>query len=218
MSDDCLEDTLSSSGSSSPSVPTHPLSTPPSPHEPTFNGGWSQGDTPPSFRASLSLPEGSSPSHASNIDGLATWTPELERQLHTTLDGPQFSCGLPSSRSPLLARFAPEFDPWHFESVINNASTSDEAAIRAFCHACIEAAERERPAATQPTAAEKEHHGLFGLLALCTLTLAKALAQRDIGGRRRWTADLRLLLDAMDSLVALEEDVIQQILTDARMY
>ncbi|KAI0370815.1 hypothetical protein BV20DRAFT_979400 [Pilatotrama ljubarskyi] len=174
------------------------------------SSGWSQGNTPPSMRAYLhgddNLP---STDHGHSVDD---WAPQQEAELHATLDGPDFACGTPSHRSPLLARFAPDFDPWHFSKLVETAASQDEAAIQAFCRACIDAASRERPDGTQPTAAEREQHGLFGLLALCTLTMAKALTRRDLGSRRDGMVNLRLLLDAMEVLVEVEERAIQAVI------
>ncbi|KAI0370214.1 hypothetical protein BV20DRAFT_966835 [Pilatotrama ljubarskyi] len=171
--------------------------------------GWSQGNTPPRLYAVL---YGDDEGHNPNTAALnSDWTVEQEVHLHQVLAGPLYTCGHPPSRSPLLARFAPDFNPWHYAPIMSRTTGEEEDAISAFRQACIAAAEHARSDITRPTASEHEYHGLFGLLALCTLALAKSTAARDLVSRRQGVSDLRMLVDAMEVLADVEEEVLRDV-------
>lgn len=169
---------------------------------------WSQGHTPPQYRSLTQHEDGESdvPQPESQ-----RWSQGNETRLHNELQGPRFARGRPSGLCPLLERFAEMFSPAHFVSLIDQATSVEERAMRAFRSACQNAGDSVRMEGTRATAVDREQHGLIGITAIAMLALAKALAARDLGARRQRIHELRELVECMFVLVELEEELLQDI-------
>lgn len=171
-------------------------------------GGWSQGHTPPWFRQSSPEPDTAEEASFS----MANWTSDHEARLHVLLHGPHYRGGLSSEYDgppPLLERFVAEFDISAFTDLIATARAhEDEHAMRTFRRACNVAAARARPEGTRATVVEGEHHGLFGIMALCMLGMSRALSQRELDVCRQRMAEMRRLVECVDALLALKETVL----------
>lgn len=171
-------------------------------------GGWSQGDTPPWYRQAS--PEADTAQEvAFSMDD---WTPDHETRLHRLLQGPRYL----GERSPeydgpppLLDKFVSQFDVNAFTDLIATARAhSDEEAMRTFRRACNAAAARARPEGTRATVVEGEHHGLFGIMALCMLGMSRALSQRELDVCRQRMAEMRRLVECVDGLLEVNEAVL----------
>lgn len=171
-------------------------------------GGWSQGDTPPWYRQASPEPD-TAQEVAFSMDN---WTPDHETHLHHLLHGPRYLGRLPPGYDgppPLLDKFVPQFDVNAFTDLIATARAhSDEEAMRTFRRACNVAAARARPEGTRATVVEGEHHGLFGIMALCMLSMSRALSQRELDVCRQRVAEMRRLVECVDALLEVKETVL----------
>ncbi|KAI0824862.1 hypothetical protein BC628DRAFT_1419621 [Trametes gibbosa] len=145
------------------------------------------------------------------------WTSEHEAQLHRALRGPRYMGGFSpeyDGMPPLLARFASQFDVKYFTDLIATARAhSDEDVMRVFRAACSAAAADARREGTRMTAVEKEQHGLFGIMALCMLGMARALSERELDACRQRMAEMMRLVESMDALMEVNETVFLEVST-----